>query len=144
MLNSCNFIGRIGNVEERNINQDRKAVRMSLAISESWKDRNGNWQEKTNWFNITRFMLSSYENRYKKGDLVVVTCKAQENKWTDAEGNKRSSIDFVCKDIHLLSRKNSDAEKGDAPSSNPSDVKTDATGVGTYKDKDGVEHDLPF
>lgn len=43
MLNSCNFVGRIGNVEERNISQDRKAVRMSLAVSEKWKDRNGDW-----------------------------------------------------------------------------------------------------
>jgi single-stranded DNA-binding protein len=46
MLNSCNFIGHIGNVEERNINQDRKAVKFSLAVSGKWKDRNGDWQEK--------------------------------------------------------------------------------------------------
>lgn len=144
MLNSCNFIGRIGNVEERNINQDRKAVRMSLAISESWKDRNGDWQEKTNWFNITRFMLSSYENRYKKGDLVVVTCKAQENKWTDAEGNKRSSIEFVCKDIKLLHRKDSNDSDSSNGQGNPSNVKVDNDGAGTYTDKDGTEHDLPF
>jgi single-strand DNA-binding protein len=144
MLNSCNFVGRIGSVEERNINQDRKAVRMSLAISESWKDRNGNWQEKTNWFNITRFMLSSYENRYKKGDLVAVTCKAQENKWTDAEGNKRSSIEFICKDIKLLHRKDNDESNSGSQQSNTSDVKTDATGVGTYIDEDGTEQDLPF
>jgi single-stranded DNA-binding protein len=89
-------------------------------------------------------MSSQYENRYRKGDLIAVTCKAQQNEWTDAEGNRRSSIDFVCKEISLLSRKNSDADKGDAPSSNPSNVRTDATGVGTYKDEDGVEQDLPF
>lgn len=89
-------------------------------------------------------MLSSYENRYKKGDLVAVTCKAQENKWTDAEGNKRSSIDFTCKDIKLLHRKDSDDSNSGSEKSNPSNVKVDNGGVGTYIDKDGTEHDLPF
>ena len=54
MVNRCIFIGRVGRDPESRVTADGTAVvSFSLAVSESWKGKDGNKQERTEWVNCT-------------------------------------------------------------------------------------------
>jgi single-strand DNA-binding protein len=73
-LNKVTLIGRVGKDPEiRNAGNGKPIVSFSLATSESWKDKQGQKQEKTEWHNITCFneaLCRVIENYVKKGSQI--------------------------------------------------------------------------
>ena len=105
MLNQCNFIGRLGNDPEVRFTQSGDAVaNISLAVSEKWKDKQGQQQEKTEWVRCTAFkrqaeVIGEY---LKKGSLVHITGKFTTRKWDNKEGVTQYSTEIVIQGMQML------------------------------------------
>ncbi|MFC6592023.1 single-stranded DNA-binding protein [Deinococcus lacus] len=78
---------------------------ISLAVNESWKDRQGQQQEKTHWIDVTLWReLAEAAKDLRKGDPVMVRGRLTNESWTDKEGNKRNSTKVEATRVEALSR----------------------------------------
>jgi single-strand DNA-binding protein len=71
---------------------------MRVATSESWKDRDGNRQERTEWHNVVIYNenLGRVAKSYlRKGSKVYVEGQIQTRKWQDQSGNDRYTTEIV-------------------------------------------------
>jgi single-strand DNA-binding protein len=73
MVNRVTLIGRVGKEPEQKTFGEKTLTKFSFATSESSKDKNGEWQEKTQWHNV------SYWNNIKleKGDMLFIEGKIE-------------------------------------------------------------------
>jgi single-strand DNA-binding protein len=97
-LNRCEFIGNLGaDPEIRNTQGGEKVANLRIAVTERWKDRNGEKREKTEWVPVTIWgALAGIAEQYlSKGSKVYVAGKWQTRKWTDQQGNDRYSTECV-------------------------------------------------
>ena len=99
MLNKVCLIGNVGKDPEiRSTQNGTDVANFSLAVSERWKDKSGERQEKTEWVSITVWteglirVIKSYVN---KGDRLYLEGKLQTRKWQDKEGNDRYTTEVV-------------------------------------------------
>jgi single-strand DNA-binding protein len=102
MAGSVNKVILIGNLgkdpEVRSMQNGGKVANLSLATSESWKDKStGEKKEKTEWHRVVIFgQLADIAERYlKKGSKVYVCGSLQTRKWTDKDGNEKYSTEVV-------------------------------------------------
>lgn len=102
MAGSVNKVILIGNLgkdpEVRSMQNGGKVANLSLATSESWKDKStGEKKEKTEWHRVVIFgQLAEIAERYlKKGSKVYVCGQLQTRKWTDKDGNEKYSTEVV-------------------------------------------------
>jgi single-strand DNA-binding protein len=102
MAGSVNKVILIGNLgkdpEVRSMQNGGKVANLSLATSESWKDKStGEKKEKTEWHRVVIFgQLADIAERYlKKGSKVYVCGQLQTRKWTDKDGNEKYSTEVV-------------------------------------------------
>ena len=99
-VNKVILVGNLGRDPEVRTSQDgSKIVNLSLATSESWKDRtSGERKEKTEWHRVVIFNpnLADIAERYlKKGSTVYVEGALQTRKWTDQSGQEKYSTEIV-------------------------------------------------
>jgi len=84
-LNQCSFIGRLGSDVDTRFTNDGKAVaNISIACSESWKDKNtGEKKETTEWINVSAFgKLAEIMGKYLvKGSQVYISGKMKTDKY---------------------------------------------------------------
>ena len=105
MLNKAMLIGRVGKEVELNTTvAGVEIAKFTLATSESRKV-NDNWQEKTEWHNLTAFnKTAGYCKEYiKKGQLVYVEGKITSNSWQDDKGGKHYRTEIVISSIKKIS-----------------------------------------
>lgn len=103
MAGSVNKVILIGNLgkdpEVRSMQNGGKVVNLSIATSESWRDKNtGEKQEKTEWHRVVIFneKLGEVAEKYlKKGAKVYVEGALQTRKWTDNAGVEKYSTEVV-------------------------------------------------
>jgi single-strand DNA-binding protein len=102
MAGSVNKVILIGNLgkdpEVRTMQNGGKVANLSLATSESWKDKaTGERKEKTEWHRVVVFGQSAdFAERYlKKGAKVYVCGSLQTRKWTDPQGQEKYSTEVV-------------------------------------------------
>jgi single-strand DNA-binding protein len=103
MAGSVNKVILIGNLgkdpEVRSMQNGGKVVNLSIATSESWRDKNsGERQEKTEWHRVVIFneKLGEVAEKYlKKGAKVYVEGALQTRKWTDNSGAEKYSTEVV-------------------------------------------------
>ncbi len=102
MAGSINKVVLVGNLgrdpEVRHTNSGAKIVHLSVATSDSWKDKNGERQEKTEWHRVVVFNsnLADFSERFlKKGSKVYVEGALQTRKYTDAAGIEKFSTEIV-------------------------------------------------
>lgn len=103
MAGSVNKVILVGNLgrdpEVRFTNDGAKIVNMSLATSESWKDRqSGERRERTEWHRVVIFneRLADVAERYlRKGSTVYVEGAMQTRKWTDQSGVEKYTTEVV-------------------------------------------------
>lgn len=102
MSGSVNKVILIGNLgkdpEVRSMGDGKKVANLSLATSESWKDKStGERKEKTEWHRISIFgSLADIAERFlKKGSKVYVSGSLQTRKWTDKDGVEKYSTEVV-------------------------------------------------
>jgi len=108
MLNQCNFIGRLGKDPDIKYTQSGESVcNFSLACSESWKDKNGEKKEKTEWVNIVIWgKLAGIAGEYlSKGSLCYISGKFSTRKWQDQSGNDRYTTEIIAREMKMLDGK---------------------------------------
>ena len=124
MAKSVNKVILVGNVgQDPEVKYTASGVpvaRVSLATNERFKDRNDQWQDKTEWHSIVAWQrLAEIVGEYvRKGSKLYVEGKVQTSTWEDRQnGGKKYRTEIVARDIVLLgSRDNGQADKGEIPS----------------------------
>jgi single-strand DNA-binding protein len=99
MINKVTLIGNVGqDIELRSMQNGNKVVNISLATSESWKDKNGEKKEAVEWHKVVVYgdklpeMLAKYA---KKGSKLFVEGSIKSRKYTDSTGAERKSFEIV-------------------------------------------------
>ena len=139
-LNKVLLIGRLGNDPEIKKMQNGKSVaRLSVATSESWKDKNtGERKEKTEWHRVVIFnegLVSVVQKYLKKGAQVYIEGQLNTNKYTDSNGQEKYSTQIVLQgynsSLTMLDGKNSSSgdskklESSQLPSDDMPDISQD-------------------
>ncbi|MFP5329545.1 MAG: single-stranded DNA-binding protein [Alphaproteobacteria bacterium] len=98
-VNKVILVGNLGaDPEARSLNNGGEVVNMRVATSESWKDRDGNRQERTEWHNVVIFnenLGRVAKNYLRKGSKVYLEGQLQTRKWQGQDGNDRYTTEVV-------------------------------------------------
>lgn len=122
-VNKVTLIGNLGKDPEcRTMQNGSKVANLSLATSESWKDKStGERKEKTEWHRVVIFgQLADVVERYtSKGSKIYVCGSLQTRKWTDQQGQEKYSTEVVVQgfggELVLLDGKKSSEGCSDEP-----------------------------
>ncbi len=117
-LNKVMLIGNLGRDPEVRYTPDGVPVAsFSLATSESWTDKNGARQERTEWHNIVAWnKLADLAKRFlAKGRPVYVEGRIRSREWDDRDGNKRRTTEIIATQMVLLGSRPPGTETGTAP-----------------------------
>jgi len=103
MAGSVNKVILVGNLgrdpEIRSTNDGTKIANLSLATSESWRDRNsGERRERTEWHRVVIFndrLVDVVEKYLNKGSKIYIEGQLQTRKWTDRDGQERYTTEVV-------------------------------------------------
>ncbi len=111
-VNKVILIGRLGKDPETRYMPNGDAItNATLATSESWKDKSGVRQEKTEWHNLTFYNRGAYKlaeiagEYLKKGSMIYVEGKLQTRKWQDKEGKDRYTTEILVNEMTMLGGK---------------------------------------
>lgn len=118
-VNKVVLIGNLGaDPEVRFTPSGVQVVSLTLATSESWNDKNGERQERTEWHRLVlwRKLAEIADQFLKKGSKIYVEGKLQTRSWDDQKGQKRYVTEVVVNNIEMLdgASSTSSAEVGDA------------------------------
>ncbi len=143
-VNKVILVGNLGRDPEiRTLESGVKVATFSIATSESFKDREGNKQDRTEWHNIVLWRgLAEVAERYlHKGNTIYVEGKLQTRSWDDKEGNKRYTTEIVGQNMTMLGGKKDGGEGSGAPAPSAANEPAQSqTPIG-----EGIEpDDLPF
>lgn len=104
-VNKVILVGRLGRDPETRYTSGGQAVaNFSLATDESYKDRNGERQKRTEWHKIVVWgkQAEIAQQYLKKGSLIFVEGRIQSREWQDKEGQKRTSFEIVASNFRML------------------------------------------
>lgn len=113
LRNKVSLIGRLGaQPEVMTFENGKKMARFSLATNERYKDKQGEWQDNTQWHNIkawgkTADLIAKLLN---KGQEVLVEGKLVHNSYETKSGEKRYGTEVEVNDFLMLSSKNEQAQ----------------------------------
>jgi single-strand DNA-binding protein len=108
-VNKVILVGNLGNDPEVRYMPNGNAVaNLSIATSESWKDQQGQLQEKTEWHKVTMYRrLAEIAGEYlKKGSQIYLEGKLQTRKWQDQQGNDRYTTEVIADPLQMLGGRN--------------------------------------
>lgn len=98
-VNKVILVGNLGqDPEARTFSNGGEVVNLRIATSESWKDRDGNRQERTEWHSVAIFNehLAKVAKQYlRKGSKVYLEGSLQTRKWQDQSGADRYTTEIV-------------------------------------------------
>jgi single-strand DNA-binding protein len=121
-LNEVQVIGHLGKDPEIRYTQDGKPVAsFSIGANESWKGKDGQKQERTEWVNCTAFdkLAEIVEKYLKKGAAVYVSGKLRTEKYKAKDGSDRYSTKVVIDDLIMLGGKSNAESQRDARQDEP-------------------------
>lgn len=131
-VNKVILIGNLGNDPEmRTAPSGVSIANITLATSDSWKDKNSGEREKrTEWHRVIFFnRLAEIVGEYcKKGSKIYIEGKLQTRKWQDKSGVERYTTEIIANEMQML-----DSKSGSAKPSGSGPVA-----------RDDFEDDLPF
>jgi single-strand DNA-binding protein len=107
-VNKVILIGNLGADPEVKVFDDgNKLARISIATNESYKNRNGEMVDNTEWHNVIlrRGLAGVAEQYLKRGDKIYVEGKLTTRKWTDKEGRDQYTTEIVVRDMVMLGAK---------------------------------------
>ena len=98
-VNKVILVGNLGaDPEARSLNSGGEVVNMRVATSESWKNKDGERQERTEWHNVVIFnenLGRVAKNYLRKGSKVYLEGQLQTRKWQGQDGNDRYTTEVV-------------------------------------------------
>jgi single-strand DNA-binding protein len=104
-VNKVILIGNLGrDPETRYMPEGGAITNISIATTETWKDKNGDKQEKTEWHRVAFFgKLAEIAGEYlKKGSQVYVEGRLQTRKWQDKDGQDKYTTEIVANAMQML------------------------------------------
>jgi single-strand DNA-binding protein len=137
-VNKVILIGNLGKDPElRYLPSGQAVTKFSLATGSRWKDKDGQWQDRTDWHNIVAFgKTAEICNEYlKKGRQVYVEGRIQTRSYDDRDGNKKWITEIIAQSMHMLGRKG----EGEGEEEIPEAVEEPQAGETKSEDDD-----LPF
>lgn len=156
-INKVILVGNLGKDPEVRYLESKVAVcNFSLATSESYKDKTGNWVEQTEWHNIVlwRGLAEVAEKYLKKGSRVYLEGKIRTRSYDDKDGNKKYITEIVGDNMVMLDSRqegmgapNSGGYQQPMSSPQPQTAVSEPAGAqtaATSSDKGSYEDDLPF
>ena len=105
MINKVELSGFAGlNPEVKTLPNGNKVLKMSLATSSSYKDRDGNWVRDTTWHNIVMWnkLAEAANNEIKKGSRVSLIGKLTNRQYTDKDGNKHYVTEVIANSYEIV------------------------------------------
>ncbi|WP_333972019.1 single-stranded DNA-binding protein [Alteromonas mediterranea] len=114
-VNKVILVGNLGNDPEVRYMPNGNAVaNLSLATSESWKDQQGQVQERTEWHRLTMYRrLAEIAGEYlKKGSQIYVEGKLQTRKWQDQQGQDKYTTEIIVDQMQMLGGRGGDGGGG--------------------------------
>ncbi len=115
MVNKVILIGRLGRDPEVRYTPDGAMVtNFTLATDESYKDKNGEKVQKTEWHRIVAFgkLAEICGNYLVKGKLVFVEGRIQTRSWEDKDGVKRFTTEIIANNMQMLDSKGQARQDG--------------------------------
>jgi single-strand DNA-binding protein len=156
-VNKVILIGNLGrDPEVRYLPSGDAVANFSIATTDKWKDKNGDMQEQTEWHRIAFFgrQAEICGEYLRKGSSVYVEGRLQTRKWTDKDGNERTTTEIRGDRMQMLGgRGGGSAEMREAPdnggaeSAAPAKKPAVAAAAGGAKKSTGfddLDDDIPF
>ena len=142
-VNKVILVGNLGrDPEVRNMPNGDAVCNFSIATTDSWKDKNGQKQERTEWHNIVMYRrLAEIAGQYlKKGTPVYLEGKLQTRKWQDRDGNDRYTTEIIADQMQMLgSRGDGGGQSGGGQAPRQQQQSAPSGGNGNVPDDD-----IPF
>jgi single-strand DNA-binding protein len=114
-VNKVILVGRLGRDPETRYTGGGQAVaNFSVATDETYKDRNGERQKRTEWHKIVVWgkQAEIAQQYLKKGSLIFIEGRIQSREWQDKEGQKRTSFEIVANNFRMLGGRGDAAAAG--------------------------------
>ena len=128
-LNRVMLIGNLGrDAETRFTTNNLSVTSYTLATTNSYKGKDGNWVNDTTWHNIVSFNLSDYfKENLKKGRKFYIEGRISKRDYTDKDGIKRYTTEVVTERIIPLDSAGApeETEEKSSETQNEPDVKVD-------------------
>ena len=140
-VNKVILIGHLGaDPEIRYTSSGAPVANLRLATSESWKGKDGQKEERTEWHKVVLWSkLAELAGQYlSKGRQVYIEGRIQTRSWDDKDGNKRYTTEVVGTSLQFLGSRGAGASTGkDMPSDLPPPPEN-------FGGPGGAEDDIPF
>ncbi len=155
-INKVILIGNLGkDPEVRYLPSGDAVANISIATTETWKDKAGEKQEKTEWHRVSMFSkLAEIAGEYlKKGSQVYIEGRLETRKWTDKEGQERFTTEIKADRMQMLGSRSGGSERMSAPDDesssapskpSPSAAQAKKPAAGKAGSFDDIEDDIPF
>ncbi|MCH7401437.1 single-stranded DNA-binding protein [Belliella kenyensis] len=149
-VNKVILVGNLGqDPEVRHLEGDKVVANVSLATTESYKDRSGNRVDNTEWHDLELWdgLAKIAENYLKKGSKIYVEGKIKTDSWQDEQGNNRRKVRIRVQNLTMLDARTdgqgspSNSSSNQAYNNNPSPQQMPAPNVAEGPADDD---DLPF
>ena len=115
-VNKVILVGNLGKDPELKFTpQGTPVAKFTVATNEGYKDKSGQWQERTEWHNVIAWQRTAeiVGEYLKKGSKVYIEGRLQTSSWDDKEtGQKRYKTEIVANDLVLLSGRGEGEEAG--------------------------------
>ena len=142
MVNRVILIGNLGkDPEVRRLENGAVVAKFSVATSENYKDKSGEWQSQTEWHDVVcwRNLAERAEQSLKKGTQVYVEGKLTHRTWKDQDGNNRRTTEIVSNYFRMVSGRSSEVRVGEDGIALNQSLQNEKK-----KKVEGVDDDLPF
>ena len=153
-VNKVILVGNLGRDPETRYMPDGGAItNFSIATTDTWKDKAGEKQEKTEWHRISTFQrLAEIAGEYlKKGSQVYIEGRLQTRKWTDKDGVEKYTTEIIADKMQMLGSRQGMGGDGGGDSARSSSggapsgaAKSAASAKGGAAKFDDFEDDIPF
>jgi single-strand DNA-binding protein len=149
-LNKVMLIGRLGrDPETRYTNSGSAVANFSIATTDTWKDKQGQKQERTEWHNIVAWArLADFSQNYlKKGRLIYVEGRLQTRDWTDNQNVKHYKTEVVANNILFMEGREAAQRSqggGGAAYEEPQQQQEGPPPEGGEEESPYMEDDIPF
>ena len=148
-VNKVILVGRLGRDPETRYTSSGQAVcNFTLATDETYKDRAGERQKRTEWHRIVVWAKQAEiaQQYLHKGSLIYVEGRIQTRQWDDREGQKRTTVEIVANNFRMLGGRGDAAAvaAGAGAGSADADVQSPAPAAEEAPAPEVSDEDIPF
>ena len=143
-VNKVILVGNLGkDPEVRYLPSGDAVANVSLATTDTWKDKAGEKQEHTEWHRVSFFgkLAEIVGEHLKKGASVYIEGRIKTRKWQDKEGQDKYSTEIVADRMQMLGGRNG---SGDRAPAQPAATAAKPTGKKGGEAFDDMDDDIPF